>query len=103
MSAVIPASLAKIEYMVAHAVGRIEHVEKYQNKFTTLLKTPAQDSYSHPSLIPLRSKGRLGSPGDEISVKFDIGGVPRAFKRVDKDTGEEVMVRTADAYFNVIE
>ena len=100
----IPASLAiKPQLMVAHAVGRIEHVEKYQNSFNTLIKTPAEDAYSHPSTIPLRSTARLGSVGDEISVKFRIGGVPRTFKRTDKSTGEITQARTADAYFNVIE
>lgn len=104
MNAPIPASLAiKPALMVFHAVGRIEHAEKFQNNFTTLIKTPAQDAYSHPSTIAVRSKSRLGSVGDEVSIKCSIGGVPRTFQRKDKETGEITPARTADAYFNVIE
>ena len=100
----IPASLAvKPVHMVFHAVGRIEHAEKYQNNFTTLIKTPAQDAYSYPPTIAVRSKSRLGSVGDEISIKCTISGVPRTFQRKDKETGEITPARTADAYFSVVE
>lgn len=103
-TATIPASNAvKQPLMVSHAIGRIEHVEKYQNNFHTLIKTPAEDAYSHPSTIPLRSKSRLGSVGDEISVNFRIGGVPRTYQRKDKETGELIPARTADVYCTVIE
>ena len=100
-----PANLAALKpaNMTFLATGRIESASKFQDSVTTLIKTPAPDAYSYPSTIAVRSKSRLGTVGEEVTVTCRIGGVPRTFKRVDKETGEEVTVRTADAYFNVIE
>lgn len=100
-----PASLAAVKpaTMTFQAVGRIEHVAKFQDNVTTLIKTPAPDAYSHPSTIAVRSKARLGAVGDEVAITCRVGGVPRTFKRTDKDTGEITMARTADHYFNVVE
>lgn len=98
-----PATAAKPANMTFIAIGRIESASKYQDSVTTLIKTPAPDAYSHPSTIAVRSKSRLGSAGDEVTVACRIGGVPRTFNRTDKETGEVMQVRTADAYFNVIE
>lgn len=100
-----PATLAAVKPadMTFNAVGRVEYVTKYQDNFTTLIKTPAPDAYSHPSSISVRSKARLGAIGDEISVVCRVGGVPRVFNRVDKETGEITKVRTTDHFFNALE
>ena len=100
-----PATLAAVKpaTMTFHAVGRVEHVAKFQDSITTLIKTPAPDAYSHPSTIAVRSKSRLGAIGDEISVVCRVAGVPRTFNRTDKETGEVTKARTADHFFNVLE
>lgn len=94
---------SKMAPMTSFAVGRIDHVEKYQNVFNTRIKTPAPDAYEYPSTITLRSKQRLGAVGDEIGAEFRIGGIPRTYNRTDKDTGEVTKVHTSDHFFNVIE
>ena len=103
MNAPVPLSISKSASMVFHVVGRVEHVAKYQDTVTTLIKTPAPDAYSHPSTIAVRSRARLGAIGDEIEIDCRVGGVPRTFSRTDKGTGEVTPVRTADHFFNVVE
>lgn len=89
--------------MIVHVAGRIESSSKYSDSFTTLVKTPSPDAYSHPSTIELRSKARLGQIGDEISAACRLSGVPRKFNRTDKATGEITPVKTADMYLHVVE
>lgn len=92
-----------LQNMLVHVAGRIESSSKYQDSFTTLVKTPAPDAYSHPSTIELRSKARLGQIGDEIAVVGRLTGVPRKFNRTDKSSGEITMVKTADMYLHLVE
>ena len=98
----IPASVTH-QPMVMLISGRIQSSSLYQGTYSTLIRTPAPDEYSYPSLMPVRGKKRLGSPGDECSVLCRASGVPRTFNKKDKDTGEITPVHTADVYFNVIE
>ena len=83
--------------------GRIESMTKYKDSVVSLVRTPAEDEYSYPSTIEIRSKARLGQVGDDISVTVKLNGVPRAYTRTDKETGEQVQQKTADMYLHVIE
>ena len=102
MNAVVTPAL-KSANMVVQVAGRIEAASKYQDTVSTLIKTPAPDSYSHPATIEVRSKARLGSVGEEVVASCRLSGVPRRFNRTDKSTGEITAVRTADMYLHVIE
>lgn len=98
-----PLKNAQAQNMIVHVSGRIESSSKYQDSFTTLVKTPSPDAYSHPATIEVRSKVRLGQIGDEISAVCRLSGVPRKFNRTDKATGEITPVKTADMYLHAVE
>lgn len=90
--------------------GRIESkrsISTQQGKlYLTVLKLAAQDSYSHPSTIELRSNDPLGEVDETISVKVQLGGLPNNYetKSIDRQTGEEVKsrVRSARNEFTVV-
>ena len=102
MNAPVP-NLKTTQNMIVHVAGRIEASSKYQDSFTTVMKTPALDDYSYPSTIEIRSKARLGQIGDEIAVVGRLSGVPRKYNRTDKSTGEITVVKTADMYLHLVE
>lgn len=86
------ASLA-VKAMVVSIVGRLEGSKSYDGKRYTQVMTPAADAYSRPQLVEIRSKGRLGEKGDEISCQCLLGGFQRkAYETKDKQTGEIVKV-----------
>lgn len=103
MNTLATPSEVKHQPMQILVVGRIESSSQYQGTYSTLVRTPAPDEYSYPSLMPLRSKKRLGAAGDECAALCRASGIPRTFERKDKNTGEITRVQTADVYFNVIE
>lgn len=86
------ASIA-VKAMVVSIVGRLEGSKSYDGKRYTQVMTPAADAYSRPQLVEIRSKGRLGEKGDEISCQCLLGGFQRkAYETKDKQTGEIVKV-----------
>jgi hypothetical protein len=70
--------------------GRIQQVVKRQTQagdvFKTLIKTPAPDSYSSPGTFEVRSRKRLGSEGQEVSVECDLMGYARQYENKDGET-----------------
>lgn len=82
-----------VKAMVVMVVGRLEGSKSYEGKRYTQVMTPAADAYSRPQLVEIRSKGRLGEKGDEISCHCVLGGFQRkAYETKDKQTGEIVKV-----------
>lgn len=76
-------------FNVATLSGKIDAVKAVDKGFYTHLVTPAPDAYSHPQVLEIRSKKRLGQIGEEIRVGVNIGGFRRKFQYDDKNTGEE--------------
>lgn len=84
--------------------GRIEDSELFQGMRHTRILTPAEDQYSRPQTLRIRSKRSLGSKGDEINVLVRLGGYTRApFKTTDKETGEVLMVKPVDHTLDAVE
>jgi len=50
-------------------VGRVQESRQAgQSGFRTLVLLPSQDTYSHPSIVEIRSKARLGMAGNDVDV-----------------------------------
>lgn len=97
----------KMQALVAMQVlvrGRIEGSKSYDGKRYTQVITPAADAYSRPQLVEIRSKGRLGEKGDEVSVSCVLGGFQRkAYETKDKATGEIIKVIPVEHTLDLVE
>ena len=69
----------------------------------TLLKLPAQDEYSHPSTVEIRSRSPIGNLDDKWSGVVKLSGFPRSYNSTDQETGEVSNVKTAQNIFDVID
>ena len=95
---------------VAYLRGRIRTRRRAKRGGTdgvcTVMSLPAPDTYSMPQAVEVWSVKALGVPGDEVSVKVQIGGYPRSFDRTEEDEEgykRKVPVQTADNTLTVIE
>lgn len=90
--------------MVVTVTGRIEEVQKYEGTYSTRLVTPAADQYSKPQIVKIRSKTRIGSREEIITVNCVLGGYTRkAFRATDKETGEQVSVTPVDMTLDLVD
>lgn len=93
-----------MKYGQAMVRGRIEDSQIYEGLRHTRILTPAEDAYSRPQTLRIRSKRSLGSKGEEITVLVRLGGYARKpFSVTDKETGEVVKVTPVDHTLDAIE
>lgn len=84
--------------------GKIDASRRHGDVRYTRILTPAPDAYSRPQTIEVRSKGQLGSKGEEVTVTATLGGYTRkAFKSIDKESGEITMVTPVDLTLDAVE
>jgi len=108
MSAVQPiqsaAAARAVAPMEVFIRGKIDAQRRHGQVRYTRIVTPAPDPYSRPQTIEVRSKGQLGSTGDEVTVTAKLGGYTRkAFRSTDKDTGEVTTVTPVDLTLDALE
>lgn len=84
--------------------GRIDASRTHEKTRYTRIVTPAPDPYSRPQTVEVRSRGQLGSKGEEVTVLAQLGGYTRKpFRSTDKDTGETSMVTPVDLTLDAVE
>ena len=95
---------AQIIPMQVLVKGRIESSRSHEGKRYTHVMTPAPDAYTRPQLLEIRSKGRLGEKGDEITVSCVLGGYQRkAYQAKDKQSGEVTTVIPVEHTLDLVE
>lgn len=98
----MPAQVAPT--MQVRIKGKIDAQRRHGAVRYTRILTPAPDAYSRPQTIEVRSKGQLGSTGDEVTVLATLGGYTRKpFRSTDKETGETAMVTPVDMTLDAVE
>jgi hypothetical protein len=98
-----PSSAQRVP-MEVFVKGKIDARRRHESTWYTRLITPASDVYSRPQVVEVRSKSKLGEVGDETAVSCKLGGYTRkAFRSVDKETGETAMVTPVDLTLDAIE
>lgn len=91
------------EALVAGRIVGVRSISTQNGKlWLTLVKLPAPDEFTSPQTIELRSKDRPGSMGEDLRCKVRIGGFGRSYDKTDKDTGEQVTVRTAEVRLDIV-
>lgn len=73
-------SLPSIKPGQVYLMGRIDNVERMNSLFYTRLVLPAPDSFSHPGVVLVESKDRLGQAGDDLKVLCQVGGYRNDWK-----------------------
>lgn len=89
---------AKLKPGQAVIKGRIDARRRFNNEFYTRLVLPAPDEYTPPAVVEVISKDKLGDIGDDWTGCVRIGGRRNSFPATDRDTGERVVVQTANIY-----
>ena len=82
--------------------GRIDHVSSRDTNgattYRTLVTVPALDEYSSPGQYEIRSRKRVGRPGDTIAQACQLRGYKRSFET---KAGEQV--KTAEHVLEAVE
>ena len=92
-----------IKPMQVLVFGKVENVRSYEKSIYTTVICPAQDQYSSPSVVQIKSAKRIGQRDDEIRQLCKLGGYRRKpFKSTDKETGEVSMVTPVDITLEAI-
>lgn len=98
------ATTAKMIPMQVLVVGRVDAVRRHDKTIYTRIITPSPDPYSRPQTVEIRSKQRLGQPGDQVTQLGLLGGYARKpFPSTDKETGETTMVTPVDMTLDAVE
>lgn len=83
-------------------MGQVRDVRKHEDWVYTRITLPAESPYESPAVVEVRSKKRLGQPGEEIQVSARVGGYLKRFSYTDKATGEQVFRSTVTMYLDEI-
>ena len=98
------ATTPKLIPMQVLVVGLIDAVRRHDKTTYTRVTAPAPDPYSRPQIVEIRSKQRLGQPGDQVTQLGVLGGYARKpFRSTDKETGETTMVTRVEMTVDAVE
>lgn len=82
--------LAKNQAVV---VGRVREVRRTDNATFTVVTLPAPDEYTQPQTVEISSRGMIGRPQEDVTIKVVIGGYGKKFTRKDGTDGLQVIVQ----------
>lgn len=68
---------AKLAANQAIIRGRVQEVKRTSDLTYTVIVTPAEDQYSQPATVEVRSKTVIGKPHEDVTVRVKIGGYRR--------------------------
>lgn len=99
-----PTPISKLATMQAVVAGKIQETRAHEGRIYTTILSPAQDEYSSPSVVEVRSDRRIGQTGELVRCTVKISGfLGRPFATVDKDTGERRQVRQCRIMLDYVE
>lgn len=78
--------------------GRVNNLRRFSDGSYIRLTTPAEDEYSMPQHVEVKSSEHVGSVGDNVKLLCKLRGVPRAFDS--KQTGERI--HTANMFLELV-
>lgn len=85
-------------------VGKVTRVRRYEQFTYTTIICPAVDLYSKPSVVEIRSARRFADKDEEVSVTARLGGYEgKAYKGVDKESGERITLIPVNLYLDLVD
>lgn len=95
---------SSVRPMEVTITGRIEEVQRYEGTYNTRIICPAADEFSQPQNVKVRSKTRIGSKEEMVTITARLGGYKRKpFKATDKETGEIATVVPVDMTLDLVD
>jgi hypothetical protein len=95
-SAVLPSKA--MEVMIR---GKVVSARRHEAFHYTLVAIPSPDEWTGPQKVELRSKQKVGTRDEIVTVRARLGGFEgRPFKATDKETGE---IRSARSVFHTLD
>jgi hypothetical protein len=99
---------AKLKPAQCYIAGLIAARRRLQTQsgviWLTVIKLPAQDEFSHPGTVEVRSHNPIGDVNDKWSGVVAVSGFPRSYNtKPDPETGEVKSVKTAQVQLDVVE
>lgn len=91
-----------MQHLQCTMIARIDLSEFHNNRYFTVVTTPAPDAFSHPSRFKVQSTQPIGQQGQSVELLLDVGGIVREKNYEDKQTRQRKTFHEADVYLNVI-
>lgn len=103
-SSVNPHQVLKRFPMQVSVTGKILRVRRHEQKTYTVIVCAAADQYSQPEVVEIRSDRRFGDKEEVVTVLCRLGGWQgKAYKVVDKETGERLDMIPVNLRLDLIE
>lgn len=83
-------------------IARIDLSEFHNNRYYTVVTTPAPDAFSHPARFKVQSAQPIGQQGQSVELLLDVGGIVREKQYDDKQTRQRKTFYEADVFLNVV-
>lgn len=85
-------------------VGKVLRVRRYEKFFYTTVICPAEDAYSRPQVVEIRSKARFADVDDESKALATLGGFEgKAYSVTDRETGERRQLVPVNLFLDLVE
>ena len=91
-----------MNYMQFAMIARVNQSEFHNNRYYTIVTTPAPDAFSHPSRFKVQSDQPIGQPNQDVELTLAVNGMVREKAYKDKQTNQPKVFHEADVYLNVI-
>lgn len=91
-----------MQLMAFKMIARIESTEFHEQKYYTVVTTPAPDAFSHPNRFKVTSDQMIGQLTQAVELELSVGGIVREKPYQDKVTRQPKVFMEAQVYLNVI-
>lgn len=95
---------ATVKPLQVAVMGKVTRVRRYEKFFYTTVICPAADQYSRPSVVEIRSKGRIADTDDETRINATLGGYEgKQYSVTDRETGERKSLVPVHLFLDAVE
>lgn len=85
-------------------MGKVLRVRRYEKFFYTTIICPAEDAYSRPQVVEVRSKARFTDIDEEARAVALLGGFEgKAYAVTDRETGERRQLVPVNLFLDLLE
>lgn len=88
--------------MAFSMIARVNFSEFHNNRYYTIVTTPAPDAFSHPSRFKVQSDQPIGQQNQDVELQVSVGGMVREKPYQDKVTRQPKTFYEADVFLNVV-
>jgi len=83
-------------------IARVNVSEFHNQRYYTVVTTPAPDAFSHPSRFKVQSEQPIGQQNQDVELILSVNGMVREKPYKDKNTNQPKTFYEADVFLNVV-